>query len=107
MSGEDKYPTFTALLVALGFPPTREYRFCQRLWRFDYSWPDVKLALEVDGGVYAGGRHTRGAGYEADCEKLAEAVLMGWRVIRCTPGQIERGQALRWIQRAMGRDGNL
>jgi len=39
------------------------------------------LAVEVDGGTWTGGRHTRGAGFEADCEKLNAAVIAGFRVL--------------------------
>ena len=90
---------------ALALPePDREYRFHEtRKWRFDYAWPTCKLALEVDGGVFmlGGGRHSRGAGYRADCEKFAEAAIQGWRVIRCLPEHVSNGQAAQWIERAI------
>jgi len=88
-----------------GLPePEREYKFHGiRRWRFDIAWPDHdKFAVEVDGGVYIAGRHTRGAGYEADCVKGAAALILGWRVLHVTPGQIHRGLALAWIQQAIG-----
>jgi len=63
--------------------PEVEYRFHpNRRWRFDFAWPEHKIALEVDGGTYSNGRHTRGAGFHKDCEKLNEAVKLGWRVLR-------------------------
>ena len=76
-----------------------------RDFRFDFAWPDDKLAVEVDGGTFSGGRHTRGAGYAADAEKLNEAVLRGWKVLRVTSKQVEDGSALEWIERAFGRTG--
>jgi len=97
----DRYTLFTATLASLGYAPSREHRFCERKWRWDYAWPDAMLALDIQGGVWTAGRHTRGEGYSGDCEKQAEAVLRGWRVLRCTPGQIADGQALRWILRAL------
>jgi hypothetical protein len=82
-------------LRAAGAPlPTPQYRFCARRWRFDGAYPPRKLAYEVDGATWTGGRHTRGAGYEADCEKLNTAVLLGWRVLRFTRAMIEDGRAL-------------
>jgi hypothetical protein len=88
---------------AAGLPaPEREHRFHPtRLWRLDLAWPDRKLACEVDGAVYAGGRHTRGKGYEEDCVKCAEAILAGWRVLRASTGQVQQGFALQWVERAL------
>lgn len=58
--------------TVLGLPkPVTEHVFHPfRKWRLDLAWPDRKIGLEIDGGVYAEGRHTRGAGFEGDCEKL-------------------------------------
>lgn len=69
--------------------PVPEYRFCEsRRWRFDYALPDHKVAIELDGGAYTQGRHTRGNGFEKDLEKLNAATLMGWRVLRFTRGML-------------------
>lgn len=88
---------------AIGMPePVTEFRFHKtRRWRFDYAWPHHKLALEVDGGVWTQGRHTRGAGVEKDCEKYCEAVVQGWRILRVTTRHVRSGQALGWIERAL------
>src|ERR1041385_1632066 len=46
--------------------PTTEYRFAPpRRWRFDFAWPEGRLALEVEGGSFVAGRHTRGTPFEA------------------------------------------
>jgi very-short-patch-repair endonuclease len=69
--------------------PEKEYRFCpERRWRFDYAYPDVKIAIEQEGGAYSGGRHTRGSGFIKDMEKYNKAVMLGWRVLRYTPDQM-------------------
>ena len=66
--------------------PVTEHRFHpSRKWRFDYAWPDAKVALEVEGGVWTGGRHTSSAGFLKDMEKYNAAARLGWRVLRCTP----------------------
>lgn len=71
--------------------PLREYRFSpKRRFRFDLAWPKNKLAVEIDGGVWSGGRHTRGAGFERDAEKLNLAISLGWKVLRFTPQQLDR-----------------
>lgn len=80
----------------------RQFRFHEdRKWAFDFAWPRRKFALEVEGGVHSGGRHVRGAGYTADCEKYAEALLLGWRVLRATGEQVKNGTAAGWLERAL------
>lgn len=82
--------------------PVTEHRFHPvRRWRFDLAWPDVKLAVEVEGGTWTGGHHSYGKGFESDCEKYNEATLRGWRVLRVTPGMIDDGRALETIERAL------
>ena len=68
-----------------GLEIVKEHRFCPpRRWRFDYAITDLKIAVEVDGAVWVGGRHNRAAGYVADMEKLNTAASMGWLVLRIT-----------------------
>lgn len=59
-----------------------------RRWRFDYAWPDRKVALEVEGGAFTRGRHTRGQGFVNDLEKYSEAAIAGWCVVRVTPADL-------------------
>lgn len=62
-----------------------EHRFHpKRRWRFDFAWPAYRIAVEVEGGVYSKGRHTRAKGYSEDCTKYNEAAIYGWRVLRLT-----------------------
>lgn len=92
-------------LHALAILPLTEYAFHRkRKWRFDYAWPAIKLAVEVQGAVFAQGRHTRGAGYTEDCVKLCEAAILGWRVLYVTTGMVESGEALALIERALKGD---
>lgn len=90
--------------------PEREYRFCERRWRFDFCWPDLMIAAEVEGGTWTRGRHTRGKGFENDCEKYNAAALDGWRVFRFTSNMVRDGRALDTLERAIrgesdGRNG--
>lgn len=76
--------------------PVREYKFHpERRWRFDFCFPESKLAIEIDGGTWSGGRHTTGIGFRNDCEKMNNAVLLGWRMLRFTADQVRSGEALR------------
>lgn len=82
--------------------PEREHRFARpRRWSFDFAWPALMLALEVEGGVWSNGRHTSGKGFTDDCEKYNEALCRGWRVLRVTAAQIDSGAAVDWLRRAM------
>jgi hypothetical protein len=85
--------------------PVREFRFGEgagRRWRADLAWlfPAARLKpllVEIDGATWTAGRHTRGAGYAADCEKQACATLMGYAYLRVTTEQVQSGQAAQWI----------
>lgn len=80
---------------AIRLCPVREYRFHpSRKWRFDYAFPEHKLAIEIEGGVWTGGRHTRGSGFVKDLEKYNQAVLLGWRVLRFSGQMVKSGEAL-------------
>lgn len=78
-----------------------EYKFHpDRKWRFDFCWPqeEVMLGVEVEGGVWTKGRHTRGSGFIADCEKYNAAEVMGYHVIRVCGDHVKNGMALHWIE---------
>ncbi len=84
-------------------PYTTEHKFsATRKWRFDVAWPEHMLALEIEGGVNSRGRHTRPLGYQNDCEKYNNAILLGWRVLRVTSRQVMEGDALSWVRTAIG-----
>jgi very-short-patch-repair endonuclease len=76
-----------------------EYRFDpDRRWRFDFAWPALKIAVEIEGGQYVNGRHQRAAGFAADCEKYNAAQLVGWRVFRFSTRQVINGTAFVFIK---------
>lgn len=89
---------------AAGLPvPVAEHRFAPpRRWRWDWSWPERKLAVEVDGGLYVGGRHSRGSGQEKDMEKRNEGAALGWKLLVVSPRMVRDGRALEWVRRVLG-----
>ena len=83
----------------------KEFKFHPvRKWRFDYAFPEHKIALEVEGGVWTGGRHTSSVGFLNDMEKYNTATLMGWRVFRTTPDDLYRKKTLDLIKNAINGD---
>jgi very-short-patch-repair endonuclease len=86
-----------------GLPtPTLELRFAPpRKWRFDLAFEGPRIAVEIEGAVFTGGRHTRGSGFEKDAEKYAEAMCRGWRVLRVTTGMVRDGRALGYLERLL------
>lgn len=63
-------------------PPEREYAFCPgRKWRFDFAWPKYKVAVEIQGGTFSNGRHTRGNSLHLEYDKSNNAAKLGWRIL--------------------------
>jgi hypothetical protein len=75
--------------------PVFEYRFHpERKWRMDIAWivPEpldqafyLKVCLEIQGGVWILGGHSRGAQMKKDWEKWMAAQVMGWKMAWCEP----------------------
>ena len=97
--------------------PEREYRFAAHAvggpgkglrtrldeaglkdWKMDFAWPDIKLAVEIEGGVWIGGRHNRGAGMIGDMRKYNAATLMGWKVLRFDGSAVKSGAAINMVR---------
>jgi very-short-patch-repair endonuclease len=94
---------FDQQVAALYLPtPEPEYRFdASRRWRFDRAWLVSRIAVEIEGGTWIKGRHSRGAGMRADAEKYNAATLQGWRVLRFTGDMVKDGTAILTIERAL------
>ena len=106
-SHEDLFLQQLRLLAPRLPSPEREYRFARkpdppvlrrrRRWRFDFAWPAGRVAVEVEGAVFARGRHTRGKGFTEDCWKYDTAEALGWSVLRVTAGML-RDEPGRFLQ---------
>jgi len=94
----------------------REYKFNSGnlRYRFDFAWVDEMLSVEIEGGVNmyvtrksdgkrirVSGKHTSEKGFERDCIKYNEAMLLGWKVLRVTGKQVKSGKALEWVERML------
>ena len=79
-----------------GLPlPQREVVFAKpRRWRADFI-------CEVEGGIFVRGRHTRGVGYQSDCEKGNRAQELGYKYLRVTGPHINSGYAIKLLTKAL------
>jgi very-short-patch-repair endonuclease len=90
---KQKEKNFLPIIQTVFPSAVAEYKFHPvRRWRADYAIPNFKILIEIEGGVWVKGRHTRGSGYIKDMEKYNAAGIMGYTILRYTPQQI--GQLL-------------
>ncbi|HEE5399805.1 TPA: DUF559 domain-containing protein [Acinetobacter baumannii] len=81
----------------------QEYKFHpKRKWRADFLITNTKILVEVEGGIWNGGRHTRGKGYIGDMEKYNSAAMMGFTVLRFSTEQVKAGVAIKQIEQLVG-----
>lgn len=106
---------FGILCTRLGFPaPQPEYRFAPpRDFAFDWCWPDYRIALEKEGGIYGRGKacpvckrravgaHTSIQRLKSDQEKYNIAAIMGYCVLRARPEQFESGEVFELVRQAL------
>lgn len=86
-----KFPTFEMEYV---FAPPRK-------WRFDFAWPSRMVAVEIEGGTWINGGHSRGSAFEKDAEKYNTAALLGWKVLRFTTNMVRDGRAADVTKKAL------
>lgn len=100
-----KIDIFPLACVKMGLPePTPEYRFHPvRKWRIDYYFEanGRKVGLEVEGGVWTGGRHTRGKGFAGDMEKYNAAAGIGITIVRVVPRDLLKIETFNLIKKTL------
>ena len=97
------YEIFEQILrKSIRIEPIKEYKFHnKRKWRIDYAWPEQKLAIEVEGGIWINGGHNRGKIYKDNVEKYNELVLYGYDLLRFVPDNLLTygiDTIIRWFQ---------
>ena len=87
-----EYEMFRRKLAAfVGCEIKQEHIFFPgRRWRIDFAIVDLKIGIEIEGGVWANGRHTRGKGFIEDMEKYNAAATLGWVILRFTPHDLNK-----------------
>lgn len=85
-------------LRELGLAIEYEYRFLpDRKFRFDVYVPELRLGIEVDGGMWRGG-HRRSDAIEVDNEKVNLALKHGFACLRFTNRQVDSGYAKQFVK---------
>ena len=85
--------------------PVAEHKFdAGRRWRFDFAWPEEKVALEVQGGLLSGGRHSRGPALLKEHEKLNAAARQGWRIFFTIPQNLCMTETIEMLRAAMSKE---
>ena len=87
-----QYELFRRTLeIFTGCQVVAEHKFHDtRKWRIDFAIIDLKIGIEIEGGVWSGGAHTRGKGFIEDMEKYNAAVTFGWVILRFTPQDLNK-----------------
>lgn len=107
MSSKAKYneQIFKQVCQTMRLPePVPEFQFCEgRKWRIDFYFEanGRRVALEVEGGVYTGGRHTRISGFKSDIEKYNELSMAGIFLVRCTPEDLMKLKTLNAVKKTL------
>lgn len=57
-----------------------------RKFKADFVHTGAKVAIEIQGGTWSGGKHGRGPGIQTDALKLALAQRNGWQLYQVVPG---------------------
>lgn len=73
----------------------------QRKWRLDYFAASYALAIELHGGTFSAGHHTRGVGFQGDREKINAASEQGITVLEFTGAMLENGTAIGQTERLL------
>jgi very-short-patch-repair endonuclease len=72
-----------------------------RKWRWDFYVPGMSICIELDGGSFIQGGHSRGAQSCRDYLKRNEAEIDGFMVLRFDANMVRKGVALDFVQRAI------
>lgn len=96
---------FVTALKQLGLPePVAEYcHIPKRKFRLDFAYPDIKMGLEIDGGIYNRKAHGSITGILRDIEKSNLGLVEGWSVLRIPNDKILDSKYLKMIEKLYKR----
>jgi hypothetical protein len=88
----------------------RNYRFHPtRKWEIDFAWPQFKIGLEIQGGIWGksaddktGGAHGHPIGITRDMHKHNALLALGWSVYLFAPADVKNGKAVKHLESVLG-----
>jgi len=82
-----------------------EYHFARpaRAWRSDVAWPRVRVALEIQGGNWNGGRHCRPSAMQAEYDKQNGYSSRSWLCFYADWAQMRRPELVDMIAETIQR----
>ena len=98
---------FSTQIKLAGLPmPQAEFRFHPtRRWLADWAWPEHKLIVEIEGGIFGNqkngqknGWHQSISGMLDDMAKYNQMTMLGYWLLRFVPSGIENGKALYLVE---------
>ena len=80
---EDSFAGFLQLYAPDLAPPVEQFRYVPgRKFTADFAWPDARMLVFCEGGVFGGKAHGSVSGILKDVERSQFAAANGWRVFR-------------------------
>lgn len=102
-----QYPWFFRLIgdnPSIPFP-VEEFKFHPtRRWRIDLCWPDQKLAMEIEGGIFLTMENGNATGhrsitnFKGDMEKYNALSIHGYSLLRVTTRQMETCESYNYLR---------
>lgn len=95
---------WVAYFGAYGLPaPELEHQFAlpERGWRLDLAWPDWKIGVEINGGIWAGLPSHTGRGHVRDMEKINAAQARGWVIVQVLPSQVKSAELVLLVRQVL------
>lgn len=87
--------------------PRKDNKPIPKMWEFDFAWPDFKLIVEINGGVWmpGGGAHSHPIDITRNMLKQNDAALAGFFVLQFTPDDVRYGDAIAFTQKTLAARG--
>ena len=98
------HPFKSLVKKEIGIELWNEFEFCkERKFRIDFAEPFLKIAIEIDGGIWMRGKsgHSSGTGIKRDQEKTTLLSQYGWSILRFEPDECMTIYAIETIRKTI------